>query len=68
MMSTMAKALVGAAIGATTAGLSAAVLALDDNGISSQEWVKIALAAVVALGANGYGIWRTPNRSNGVAA
>ena len=43
---------------AVVAGLSAAAAALDDETISTQEWVTIAIAFFVALGA----VWAVPNK------
>lgn len=48
-----AKALVGA----LTAGLGAAAVALADEKITTSEWVTIAIAALGALGV----IWAVPN-------
>lgn len=52
-MRTYAKALVGALV----AGLSVLQQGLDADGISAQEWMAAAIAALVALGA----IWAVPN-------
>jgi hypothetical protein len=46
-----------ALVAALTGFLGPLVLALDDGGVSAQEWAKIALATVVALGA----VWAVPN-------
>lgn len=46
---------------AVVAGLSALAAALDDNSVSSQETVTIAIAFFVALGA----VWAIPNKSSG---
>jgi len=48
-----AKALVGALI----AGLGALAVALADNDVTSAEWVMVASATLVALGA----VWAVPN-------
>ena len=47
-----AKAFVGAAV----AGLGSLQIALD-GGITAQEWVGVAIATLVALGA----VWAVPN-------
>lgn len=49
-----AKAIIAALI----AGLSALAAGLEDNSLTSQEWITIALAFVVALGA----VFAVPNR------
>lgn len=48
-----AKALIGAVV----AGLGALSVALEDGSISSQEWISIVAAFLVALGA----IFAVPN-------
>lgn len=53
----IAKALVATAV----AGLGALSTALVDDRISQGEWVTVATAAVVALGA----VWGIPNRQAG---
>lgn len=50
-----AKAIVGAAI----AGLSSLHQAWDADGVTGQEWVGVAVATLVALGA----IWAVPNKA-----
>lgn len=52
-MSAYLKAIVGAVV----AGLTALQAALDDGGITAQEGVTAAIAALVALGA----VWIVPN-------
>jgi hypothetical protein len=47
-----------AVIGCLVAGLGALAAALDDNTVSTQEWVTIMLAALIAAG----GVWAVPNR------
>jgi hypothetical protein len=43
-------------IGAVVAALSALLLALDDDTVTTQEWVKVAIALVAGLGA----VWAVP--------
>ena len=50
-----AKALIGALV----AGLAALGTATADGTVTGSEWVGVALAALVALGA----VWATPNRT-----
>lgn len=42
---------------ALAAGLGTLVVALDDDLVTSAEWTKVALSAVVTLGA----VWVVPN-------
>lgn len=51
------KALVGAAV----AGLGTLSQALDDNGVTAQEWVGVAIATLTALAV----VWGTPNLDPG---
>lgn len=53
-MSNYLKAIVGAVV----AGLTALQAALDDDGITAQEGIGAAIAALVALGV----VWAVPNR------
>lgn len=43
---------------AVVTGLGAVSVAISDDAISSQEWVTIGIAFVVALG----GVWAVPNK------
>lgn len=52
-MSAYLKAIVGALI----AGLGSLYQALDSNGVTSQEWVAVAIATLAALGV----VWGVPN-------
>lgn len=54
-MAAYAKAIVGALV----AALTALVAALNEGGVSAQEWAQAAIAGLVALGA----VWAVPNRS-----
>lgn len=54
-LSRYAKAIVAA----LTAGLGALATAVQDDVISTQEWVTIAIAAVGALGVT----WAVPNKT-----
>lgn len=47
-----------AIVAALVAGLGSLYQALDQDGVTAQEWVAVALATVAALGA----VYRTPNR------
>lgn len=46
-----------AIVGSLVAGLGALSTALEDNTVTSQEWVTVASAFLVAFGA----IWKVPN-------
>jgi hypothetical protein len=52
-MSAYLKAIVGALV----AGLGSLAQALDNDAVTSQEWVNVALATLIALGV----VWGTPN-------
>lgn len=56
-----AKAYVGAALAAISAGLAVLFTSLDDNVITGQEWVGTAAAVVAALVAVFGGVYVTPN-------
>jgi len=58
-----AKAYVGAILAAIAAGLAVLFTSLEDNVISGQEWVGVASAVVVALGAVFGGVYATPNKA-----
>lgn len=58
MVGLIAKAIIAAAVSAA----SAAVTALQNGHIDVQEWVVIALAAIVGLGA----VWAVPNLPDGI--
>jgi hypothetical protein len=45
-----------AVVGALVAGLGSLYQALDNSGVSTQEWVAIALATLAGFGA----VWSTP--------
>lgn len=62
MKTTAAKAYVGAVIAAAVAGLSSAVVALDDGAISAQEGITIAIAVLVSLGGVFGGVFATTNK------
>jgi hypothetical protein len=47
-----------AATGAVVTGLTALSQALDDGGVSAQEWIGVAIATLVGT----YAIWQIPNR------
>jgi len=59
MVGLIAKAIIAAAVSAA----SAAVTALQNGHIDVQEWIVIALAFVVGLGA----VWAVPNLPTGIA-
>jgi len=46
-----------AIVGALIAGLGSLSQALDDSGVTAQEWVSVAIATLVALGV----VWGVPN-------
>jgi hypothetical protein len=52
-MAMYAKAITAAVV----AALTAAATGLDDGALSAQEWVAVAIAFLVALGA----VWAVPN-------
>lgn len=52
-MAAYAKAFTAAVV----AGLTAAAAGLDDGSLSAQEWIGVAIAFLVALGA----VWAVPN-------
>ncbi len=58
MVGLIAKAIIAAAVSAA----SAAVTALQNGHIDIQEWIVIALAFVVGLGA----VWAVPNLPDGI--
>lgn len=57
-----AKAYVGAALAAISAGLAVLFTSLDDNVVTGQEWVGTAAAVVAALVAVFGGVYVTPNK------
>lgn len=59
---TAAKAIVGALIGAAVAGLGTLYTALDDNLVTAQEGVGIAVTTLTALGAVFGGVYATTNK------
>lgn len=59
-----AKAYVGAALAAVAAGLAVLFTSLDDNTISSQEWVGVASAVVASLVTVFGAVYVTPNRDH----
>lgn len=56
------KAILGAAVATVVAFLGALSTALDDNVVTGQEWVTIALATVTALGGVGGVVYAVRNK------
>ncbi len=59
---TATKAVVGSLIGAAVAGLGTLYTALDDNIVTAQEGVGIAVTTLAALGAVFGGVYAVTNK------
>ena len=60
-----AKAYVGAGLAALAAGLAVLFTSLDDNAVTSQEWVGVASAVVASLVTVFGAVYVTPNATKG---
>lgn len=59
---TAAKAYVAAGASAVIAFLGAVIVGLDDNVLTTAEWLTAAVAGITASGITGVATWAVPNR------